>query len=36
MSHASRAAHIADLIDDLTGIYLAQVSRFSRLAFSLA
>jgi hypothetical protein len=26
MSHASRAAHIADLIDDLTGLYLAQVA----------
>jgi hypothetical protein len=25
MSHTSRAAHIADLIDDLTDLYLAQV-----------
>ena len=26
MSHASRAAHIADLIDDLADLYLAQVA----------
>jgi hypothetical protein len=26
MSHASRAAHLADLIDDLADIYLAQVA----------
>jgi hypothetical protein len=26
MSHASRCAHIADLIDDLADLYLAQVA----------
>jgi hypothetical protein len=26
MSHASRTAHIADLIDDLADLYLAQVA----------
>jgi hypothetical protein len=26
MSHASRSAHIADLIDDLADLYLAQVT----------
>ena len=32
MSHASRSAHIADLIDDLTGLYLAQVADLREFA----
>jgi hypothetical protein len=32
MSHASRTAHIADLIDDLTGLYLAQVADLREFA----
>jgi hypothetical protein len=32
MFHASRAAHIADLIDDLTGLYLAQVADLREFA----
>jgi hypothetical protein len=32
MSHASRAAHIADLIDDLAGLYLAQVADLREFA----
>jgi hypothetical protein len=32
MSHASRAAHLADLIDDLTGLYLAQVDDLREFA----
>jgi hypothetical protein len=32
MSHASRAAHIADLIDDLTELYLAQVADLREFA----
>ena len=35
MSHASRSAHIADLIDDLADLYLAQVAgEFEQAAFS--
>jgi hypothetical protein len=32
MSHTSRSAHIADLIDDLTGLYLAQVADLREFA----
>jgi hypothetical protein len=32
MSHASRAAHIADLIDDLADLYLAQVADLREFA----
>jgi hypothetical protein len=32
MFHASRTAHIADLIDDLTGLYLAQVADLREFA----
>jgi hypothetical protein len=32
MSHASRSAHIADLIDDLTDLYLAQVADLREFA----
>ena len=32
MSHASRAAHIADLIDDLVDLYLAQVADLREFA----
>jgi hypothetical protein len=32
MSHASRTAHIADLIDDLTGLYLALVADLREFA----
>jgi hypothetical protein len=32
MSHASRAAHIADLIDDLTDLFLAQVADLREFA----
>jgi hypothetical protein len=32
MSHASRTAHIADLIDDLPGLYLAQVADLREFA----
>lgn len=32
MSHASRSAHLADLIDDLTGLYLAQVADLREFA----
>jgi hypothetical protein len=32
MSHASRTAHLADLIDDLTGLYLAQVTDLREFA----
>ncbi len=32
MSHASRAAHIADLIDDPTGLYQAQVADLREFA----
>jgi hypothetical protein len=32
MSHASRSAHIADLIEDLTDLYLAQVADLRELA----
>jgi hypothetical protein len=32
MSHASRTAHIADLINDLTGLYLAQVADLREFA----
>jgi hypothetical protein len=32
MSHASRAAHLSDLIDDLTGLYLAQVADLREFA----
>src|ERR1700678_2786745 len=32
MSHASRAAHIAGLIDDLTGLYLSQVADLREFA----
>jgi hypothetical protein len=31
MSHASRSAHIADLIDDLADLYLAQVADLREL-----
>ncbi|MDX6464444.1 MAG: hypothetical protein QOH35_2080 [Acidobacteriaceae bacterium] len=32
MSHASRAAHVADLIDDLADLYLAQVADLREFA----
>ena len=32
MSHASRSAHIADLIDDLADLYLAQVADLREFA----
>jgi predicted transcriptional regulator len=32
MSHASRSAHIADLIDDLVDLYLAQVADLREFA----
>jgi hypothetical protein len=32
MSHASRAAHIADLVDDLADLYLAQVADLREFA----
>jgi hypothetical protein len=32
MSHASRAAHLADLIDDLADLYLAQVADLREFA----
>jgi hypothetical protein len=32
MSHASRVAHIADLIDDLADVYLAQVADLREFA----
>jgi hypothetical protein len=32
MSHASRAAHIADLIDDLSDLYLTQVADLREFA----
>jgi hypothetical protein len=32
MSHASRSAHFAELIDDLTGLYLAQVADLREFA----
>ena len=32
MSHASRSAHILDLIDDLTDLYLAQVADLREFA----
>jgi hypothetical protein len=32
MSHASRSAHIADLIDDLTELYLAQAADLREFA----
>jgi hypothetical protein len=32
MSHFSRAAHIADLVDDLAGLYLAQVADLREFA----
>jgi hypothetical protein len=32
MFHASRSAHIADLIDDLTDLYLAQVADLREFA----
>jgi hypothetical protein len=32
MSYASRAAHLGDLIDDLTGLYLAQVADLRQFA----
>jgi hypothetical protein len=32
MSHASRSAHIEDLIDDLAGLYLAQVADLREFA----
>jgi hypothetical protein len=32
MSHSSRTAHIADLIDDLTDLYLAQVGDLREFA----
>jgi hypothetical protein len=32
MSHASRSAHIAGLIDDLTGLYLSQVADLREFA----
>jgi uncharacterized iron-regulated protein len=36
MSHASSAAHIADLIDDLTSLYLAQVADLREYAQAIA
>jgi hypothetical protein len=36
MSHASRAAHLADLIADLTGLYLAQVADLREFARATA
>jgi hypothetical protein len=36
MSHASRSAHIADLIDDLTDLYLAQVADLREFAQATA
>ena len=32
MSHASRSAHIADLVDDLADLYLAQVADLREFA----
>jgi hypothetical protein len=32
MSHASRTAHIADLVDDLAALYLAQVADLREFA----
>jgi hypothetical protein len=32
MSHGSRSAHLADLIDDLTDLYLAQVADLPEFA----
>jgi hypothetical protein len=32
MSHASRAAHIGDLVDDLADLYLAQVADLREFA----
>jgi hypothetical protein len=32
MSHASRSAHIADLIDDLADLYLAQIADLREFA----
>jgi hypothetical protein len=32
MSHASRSAHIADLVDDLADLYLAQIADLREFA----
>ena len=36
MSHASRAAHVSDLIDDLIGLYLAQVADLREFAQAIS
>ena len=34
MSHASQSTHIADLVDDLTGLYLSQVADLREFALA--